>query len=155
MNIIHNMERFIDRMLTPQIASENVCFSALTTLASEACVSVGGDVNRVSICDGSAKVCAVSKEAAEQGLKYIKQLQILFDGSVPVCEFDYYSPVFSHRGFLIDVCRHFMSVSEILRIVDIMSLIGYNVFHWHFTDDQAWRFSVPGYPLLKKVSSVR
>ena len=149
------MERFIDNMLTPQIASVNVDFSALTTLASPAVVSVGGDVNRVSISEGHAAVCAVSDEAARQGLNYIRQLQILFDGSVPVCEFDYYSPSFSHRGFLIDVCRHFLPVGELMRIIDLMSLVGYNVFHWHFTDDQAWRFSVPGYPLLKKISSVR
>lgn len=155
MNIMDTMERFIDRMLTPQIKSADVGYSVLTTLSSEAIVCAHSDANRVCISEGSASVFAVSQEAAEQGLKYIRQLQILFDGSVPVCEFEYYSPSFSYRGFLIDVCRHFMPVNEILRIVDIMSLIGFNVFHWHLTDDQAWRFSVPGYPLLKKISSVR
>ncbi|MBR4120408.1 MAG: family 20 glycosylhydrolase, partial [Spirochaetales bacterium] len=40
-------------------------------------------------------------------------------------------PRFEYRGFLIDVCRHFMPVSELLRIIDLMSLIGFNVFHWH------------------------
>ena len=131
------MERFIDRMLTPQIKSADVGYSVLTTLSSEAIVCAHSDANRVCISEGSASVFAVSQEAAEQGLKYIRQLQILFDGSVPVCEFEYYSPSFSYRGFLIDVCRHFMPVDEILRIVDIMSIIGFNVFHWHLTDDQA------------------
>ena len=149
------MERFIDNMLTPQIASERVAYSKLTLLSSPATVSVGGTVNRVSISDGCASVCAVSDEAARQGLNYIRQLQILFDGSVPVCEFEFFAPRFEYRGFLIDVCRHFMPVPELLRIIDLMSLIGFNVFHWHFTEDQGWRFSVPGYPLLKKVSSVR
>ena len=149
------MERFIDTMLTPQIASENVAFSRLTVLSAPTTVSVGGSVNKVSITDGSACVYAVSNEVARQGLKYIRQLQVLFDGSVPVCEFEYYSPAFGYRGFLIDVCRHFLSVEEILRIIDMMSLIGFNTFHWHLTDDQGWRFSVPGYPLLKKISSSR
>ncbi|MBR4426696.1 MAG: family 20 glycosylhydrolase, partial [Spirochaetales bacterium] len=149
------MERYIDNMLTPQIRSEKVSFTRLTVLSAPANVTVGGTVNKVSISDGSASVCAVSDEAARQGLNYIRQLQILFDGSVPVCEFEYFAPRFEYRGFLIDVCRHFMPVSELLRIIDLMSLIGFNVFHWHFTEDQGWRFSVPGYPLLKKVSSVR
>ena len=152
---IHPMERFIDSMLTPQIASEKVGYSKLTVLSSPAKVSVGGSVNTVSISTSGAVVCAVTDEAARQGLNYIRQLQILFDGSVPVCEFEYYAPRFEYRGFLIDVCRHFMPVDELLRIIDLMSLIGFNVFHWHFTEDQGWRFSVPGYPLLKKVSSVR
>ena len=86
------MERFIDNMLTPQIASERVAYSKLTLLSSPATVSVGGSVNKVSISDGSASVCAVSDEAARQGLNYIRQLQILFDGSVPVCEFEYFAP---------------------------------------------------------------
>ena len=76
-------------MLTPQIRSEKVSFSKLTVLSSPASVTVGGAVNRVSISDGSASVYAVSDEAAGQGLNYIRQLQILFDGSVPVCEFEY------------------------------------------------------------------
>ena len=115
-------------MLTPQIRSEKVSFSRLTVLSAPAKVTVGGSLNKVSITDGSAAVVAVSDEAARQGLNYIRQLQILFDGSVPVCEFEYFAPAFAYRGFLIDVCRHFMPVSEILRIIDLMSLIGFNYF---------------------------
>ena len=89
-------------MLTPQIRSEKVSFTKLTVLSAPAEVSVGGAVNKVSISDGSASVCAVSDEATRQGLNYIRQLQILFDGSVPVCEFEYFAPRFEYRGFLID-----------------------------------------------------
>ena len=36
-----------------------------------------------------------------------------------------------------------------------MALHKFNVFHWHLTDDQGWRFEVPEYPKLVKVGSVR
>ena len=36
-----------------------------------------------------------------------------------------------------------------------MSLVGFNYFHWHLTDDQGWRFPVPGYDKLEEISSKR
>ena len=36
-----------------------------------------------------------------------------------------------------------------------MSLVGFNYFHWHLTDDQGWRFPVPGYEKLEEISSKR
>lgn len=46
------------------------------------------------------------------------------------------APRFSYRGVLIDVGRHFYSVDEIKRCLDIMSVYKENVFHWHLTEDQ-------------------
>ncbi len=64
-------------------------------------------------------------------------------------------PRFSYRGVLLDVGRHFYSVDEIKRILDIMSVYKANVFHWHLTEDQGWRFESMRYPRLTEVGSVR
>lgn len=149
------MDKHIDRLLTPSVSSRGVGYDKTTVLNGNITVLDSCNRNCVSITDGHATVCGTSRESAAQGLGYIRQLEVLFDGKVPVCEFDYTDPAFAYRGFLIDVCRHFMPVCELKRIIDLMSMIGFNFFHWHLTDDQGWRFSVDGYPRLKEISSVR
>ena len=59
------------------------------------------------------------------------------------------------RGFLLDTCRSFFSISFIKKMLDACALHKLNVFHWHLTDDQGWRFEVPGYPRLTEVGSIR
>ena len=65
------------------------------------------------------------------------------------------SPRFGYRGMMLDCSRHFFSVAEVKRVLDILALHNLNRFHWHLTDDQGWRFEVPGYPKLTTVGSKR
>ena len=64
-------------------------------------------------------------------------------------------PLHSWRGFLLDTCRSFYSTAFIKKMLDACALHKLNIFHWHLTDDQGWRFEVPGYPLLTEVGSKR
>ena len=59
------------------------------------------------------------------------------------------------RGFLLDTCRSFYSTTFIKKMLDACALHKLNIFHWHLTDDQGWRFEVPGYPKLTETGSVR
>ena len=65
------------------------------------------------------------------------------------------SPRFGYRGMMLDCSRHFFSVAEVKRVLDILALHNLNRFHWHLTDDQGWRFEVPGYPKLTTIGSKR
>lgn len=65
------------------------------------------------------------------------------------------SPSLGHRGFMMDVARHFFDKTEVKRVLDIMSLYKMNRLHWHLTDDQGWRIEIPEYPLLTEVGAVR
>lgn len=64
-------------------------------------------------------------------------------------------PRFSHRGFMLDVSRHFFAPKEIKRILDLLALQKLNRFHWHLTDDQGWRIEIKKYPRLTEVGSIR
>lgn len=64
-------------------------------------------------------------------------------------------PKMHHRGFMLDVARHFFSKEEVKRIIDMMATYKLNILHWHLTDDQGWRFEIPEYPLLTEVGSIR
>lgn len=62
-------------------------------------------------------------------------------------------PKYGYRGFMLDVSRHFFTVDEIKRMLDVMSYYKLNRFHWHLTDDQGWRLPVDKYPLLTTVGA--
>jgi len=62
---------------------------------------------------------------------------------------------FSHRGFMLDVCRHYMPVADIKRLLDAAAICGMNRMHWHLTDDQGWRIEIKKYPLLTEIGSKR
>ena len=64
-------------------------------------------------------------------------------------------PRFSWRGVQLDVGRHFFSVEEILRLLDLMALHKLNTFHMHLTEDQGWRVEVKRYPKLTEVGAWR
>ena len=64
-------------------------------------------------------------------------------------------PQFSHRGFMLDPCRHFMTVEEIKKIIDAAAYLKMNVFHFHLSDDQGYRIESKKFPLLNKVGSHR
>lgn len=64
-------------------------------------------------------------------------------------------PAFSWRGVHIDVARHFMPKSFLLKLVDLISMHKFNVLHIHLTDDQGWRIAIDGYPRLAAVAAWR
>ena len=64
-------------------------------------------------------------------------------------------PQFQHRGFMMDVARHFFDKDEVKKVLDIMALYKMNRLHWHLTDDQGWRIEIPEYPLLTEIGAVR
>lgn len=63
-------------------------------------------------------------------------------------------PRFEYRGFMLDVSRHFFTVNEVKRMLDVMAYYKMNKFHWHLTDDQGWRIEIKKYPKLTTVASI-
>lgn len=57
-------------------------------------------------------------------------------------------PRYAWRGFMLDCCRHFFPKEFIKKCLDEMALFKLNRFHWHLTDDQAWRIEIRTCPEL-------
>ena len=64
-------------------------------------------------------------------------------------------PRFAYRGMHLDPCRHFFSIEETKRYLDVMTAYKMNRFHWHLTEDQGWRMEIKAYPKLTEVGAWR
>jgi len=70
---------------------------------------------------------------------------------LPALEISDY-PRFGYRGVLLDVGRHFFSVTFLKKYLDLAAQYKINKFHWHLTDDQGWRIEIKKYPRLTAVA---
>ena len=63
-------------------------------------------------------------------------------------------PAFKLRGYMHDVGRSFISIDELVKQIELFSRFKVNTFHWHLTENQAWRFEVKAYPELTADASM-
>lgn len=93
---------------------------------------------------------AILKARSEQGLVWaeatLKQLRDS-EGNVPDVKITDY-PAFPIRGFMHDTGRNFRPVEMLKREIELFSSYKLNVFHWHLTDNPAWRIESRCYPQL-------
>lgn len=57
-------------------------------------------------------------------------------------------PSFPIRGFMHDTGRNFREVETLKKELDLFAFYKINVFHWHLTDNPAWRIECRAYPQL-------
>lgn len=99
---------------------------------------------------------AISPKGISHALQTLRQLaEKDNDGqmTLPVCSITDWA-AFPWRGFLMDVGRSYISKEELKREMDAMELFKLNVFHFHFTENQAWRVKSNAYPQLTDSSVV-
>ena len=52
------------------------------------------------------------------------------------------TPRYAWRGAMLDVARHFFTVDEVKRFIDLLALHKLNRLHLHLSDDQGWRIAI-------------
>lgn len=98
--------------------------------------------------DGKIYLKSISDIGILRGLETLLQSVIKSDDYYfPVCQIED-SPRFKWRGLLLDVCRHFMPIETVKRIIAGMSAVKLNVLHWHLSEDQGFRVECKLYPDL-------
>jgi hexosaminidase len=65
------------------------------------------------------------------------------------------TPRYRWRGVLIDSARHFQSVAELKRLIDVMAMYKLNTLQWHLADDQGWRLEIKAFPKLTGIGARR
>ncbi len=95
----------------------------------------------------------VIEASAPQGIYWavqtLRQLTVRSGKGYKVrgCEiFDW--PAFRIRGFMHDVGRGYLPLDELKHEIEKLSRYKINVFHWHLTEDLAWRLESRVFPML-------
>lgn len=143
--------------VNPTTAATSLVMTKDATLAHEA--------YKLTVTEAGINIAAADSTGFFYAIQTLKQLMphaifnrsgasTAIDWTVPCVEIAD-QPQLGHRGYMLDVARHFFSKTEVKRILDIMATYKMNRFHWHLTDDQGWRIDIPEYPKLAQVGAVR
>ena len=99
------------------------------------------------------RVWAATPEGVHRALTTLRQLVVAAAGEpIPAVRI-VDGPRYAWRGLSLDISRTFHGPETIRRVLDMCSLFKVNVLHLHLTDNEGWRFEVPGWPLLTEVGA--
>ena len=111
---------------------------------------------RLSVTRDSILIEAETPVGVIRAAQTLQQLAEGYDDGVPRIEAllitDY--PAFAVRGFMHDTGRSFIPLTELKKQIDRLARFKVNMFHWHLTENLAWRFQVLAYPALTADSSM-
>lgn len=65
------------------------------------------------------------------------------------------SPAMKFRGSHLDVARQFYTSAEVGQFLNVQAWNKMNRFHWHLSDDEAWRVEIDAYPELTAIAAWR
>lgn len=109
---------------------------------------------KLSVSANTIHITAASKTGVIRAAQTLAQLAAATDGAyIHGLEMTDY-PAFKLRGFMHDVGRSFISFEELKKEIDLLSRFKVNVFHWHLTDNQGFRFESKVFPQLNSASSM-
>ena len=117
----------------------------------------GAEAYRLSFSNKRIKIEAVTEQGVYWAMQTLRQLERKKGkrSSVAGCEIVDW-PAFRIRGFMQDVGRSYISMEELKREIEILSRFKINVFHWHLTENQAWRLESKIFPMLNdSVNTIR
>lgn len=109
---------------------------------------------RLSVVPNKIMVEAATETGVYRAMQTLSQLQCA-DAKSPklrCCRIVDW-PAFRIRGYMHDVGRRYMSLEELKREVVLLSKFKVNVFHWHLTENQAWRLQSKIFPILNDSSN--
>ena len=117
---------------------------------------------RIEVCRKGIKITASDHNGFFYAVQTLRQMLPVgvykgqADGSmrVPCCTISD-GPRFGYRGMMLDACRHFWSIEETKKFIDIMAVYKLNRLHWHLTEDQGWRIEIKRYPELTETGAFR
>lgn len=129
--------------------------SILITLAG-ADATLGDEGYELSITAENIKLVASKPAGLFMGVQTLRQLlpEAIESNAVQQASWEIAtgtirdSPTYSWRGSMLDMARHFVTVDEVKRYIDLISLYKMNVLHLHLSDDQGWRIEIKSWPNL-------
>lgn len=142
---LHNGKHYLSH---PSIA-DSILSIQYTDNISEAKINPH-EAYRLSITPKNINIEAITPTGVYRAKQTLNQL-IKQDEEgnyfLPCCSISDY-PAFRVRGFMHDVGRSFISIDKLKQQIALLSQFKINVFHWHLTEDLAWRLQSRVVPQL-------
>jgi hexosaminidase len=119
--------------------------SVILSLDSVKTERLPGEAYQLEVNKKTISLTANNVKGIFNGLQTLYQL--IDKNKVEGCSITDY-PAFSWRGYMVDVGRNFQSIALLKQQIDKMAMYKLNVFHFHLTEDIAWRLQIKQYPQL-------
>ncbi|UJW84803.1 beta-N-acetylhexosaminidase [Devosia sp. SL43] len=123
-------------------------------------VDLGPEAYELHFADNGATVEATTRQGMFYGLvtlghilrgaKQYSQTFVFPTGGTITDE-----PGLRYRGCHLDVARQFYTGAEVSRLIKLLAWNKLNKFHWHLSEDEAWRVEIDAYPELTEVAAWR
>lgn len=119
-----------------------------------------GEAYRLTIAPGAARVLASTETGLLYGLITLAQMargakrdaqRFAFPAGATISD----APAYGWRGCHWDVARRFYAAGEVAQFLRIMAWNKLNRFHWHLSEDEAWRIEVDAFPALTEKGAWR
>ena len=108
------------------------------------------------IDSSSIVVAAVSNHGLFNALQTMRQLIVRDPSGSSICGCDIVDwPAFRFRGFMHDAGRNYIGFEELKQEIERLSHYKINVFHWHLTENLAWRIQSKVLPALTDSTSMQ
>lgn len=114
---------------------------------------------RLNIGKDEITLHAASAAGAFRGIQTIRQL-IPEESNNELADYSIWTiatgeisdaPQFKFRSAMLDVARHFFSVEDVKKYIDVLSYYKINNLHLHLSDDQGWRIEIKSWPKLTEI----
>lgn len=135
------------------IGEKGVCFKFIDEK------ELGAEGYRISIDEALITIASNQAQGAFRAIQTLRQLLPATIESNTIQKISWKIPTgsirdfpqYNYRGAMLDVARHFFSVEEVKRYIDLLVLYKINFLHLHLSDDQGWRIEIKSWPNLTRV----
>jgi hexosaminidase len=109
---------------------------------------------QISVKPGKIIVSANHPNGIFYGVISLLQLALTNkNNQIPVAEITD-APAYAWRGFMLDESRHFFGKEKVKSILNWIAFYKLNTFHWHLTDEPAWRLEIKKCPNLVLIGGI-
>lgn len=124
--------------------------------------NLAAEAYRLEVSEEGITIEGGSSAGVHNGIETLLQLlpsmvyskELSFPVAVGCCEVED-EPRFAYRGFMLDVCRTWMSVEEVKTFIERLAHHKINKLHIHLSDDEGWRIEIKSHPDLTEVGGFR
>lgn len=144
----------LQRMLAEKGRTVNIAPSGAYAIELKLeAVGQSEEAYKLEVDQNTITLAASTAHGIFNGLQTLSQL-ITGNRFVQGCSITDY-PAFKWRGYMVDVGRNYQSTELLKQQIDIMARYKLNVFHFHLTEDIAWRLQIKQYPQLTAASNMQ